>query len=214
MRHWRSSGPPRRSRRWWSTASHERRRRSTGTCSRTDAYLEDPAIRRLDERLTPRDAGRDTGRMDSLVTAGVGAGCAALGSLVTGYVLKRVDRMATMRDAGRLEVTRKQHLDRYEAVKSLSGHLANLKHCVDHVCRDESADSRHAYREKGEKLRVARSVGRLAPRSTALALTSCQRSTRSQTRHKRSSACVARTTWPEPRLLPQCGTIGYMKSTT
>jgi hypothetical protein len=90
--------------------------------------------------------------MDSLITVGVGAGGAALGSLVTGYLLKAADRRGVLRDAGPLEVKRKEHLDRYEAVKSLSGQLANLKHYVDHVCKDKNADSRRAYRKKGEAL--------------------------------------------------------------
>jgi hypothetical protein len=90
--------------------------------------------------------------MSSLVTVGVGAGGAALGSLVTGYLLKAADRRAELRIAGRVEVRRQQHLDRHKTAKSLSGQLANLKHYLDHACEDENADSRLAYRERGERL--------------------------------------------------------------
>jgi len=90
--------------------------------------------------------------MDSLFTVGFGAGCAALGSLVTGYILKRADHREELSIAGPLEVERKRALDRYEVVRSLSGQLANLRHCVDHVCKDENADSRRSYRGKAKQL--------------------------------------------------------------
>lgn len=92
--------------------------------------------------------------MDSLGTVAFGAACAAIGSLVTGYLLKAAEHRREMRDAGPLEVERKRHLDRYEAVRSLSGMLAELRHCVDHVRGDRDNRFVDGYTSKGERLRL------------------------------------------------------------
>jgi hypothetical protein len=70
-----------------------------------------------------------------LGTVAFGAICAAVGSGVTGYLLKRVEHSQQMRHAGELEVLRRRHTDRWDAVREITGLLAAIDHAVDWVVR-------------------------------------------------------------------------------
>jgi hypothetical protein len=68
-----------------------------------------------------------------------GALCAAAGSLITGYVLKLFETRRERRDAGLIEVLRKQRMDRYDTVQEFIGQLAELYHCIGHVINDRAS---------------------------------------------------------------------------
>ncbi|HEX8065210.1 MAG TPA: hypothetical protein VF520_01650 [Thermoleophilaceae bacterium] len=91
--------------------------------------------------------------MDPVLTAGVGAACAAAGSFVTGYLLKRSEQRRALRDAGRLEVERKRSLDLYEALRGITGHIAELDHCIMHLSSPRTDDGRRHYSETGARVR-------------------------------------------------------------
>lgn len=75
----------------------------------------------------------------------VGAVCAAVGSLVTGYLLKAAESRRLLRHAGRLEVERKQALDAYDALAELTGSMAELEHCVFHISSPRTQDELDEY---------------------------------------------------------------------
>jgi hypothetical protein len=57
---------------------------------------------------------------------------ACISSLITGYTLKLIEHRREARTAGSLDVRRKRHLDRYEAIKQIQGMGRNLHHSVLH----------------------------------------------------------------------------------
>lgn len=91
----------------------------------------------------------------AFVTAAFGAGCASMGSLVTGFALKAAERRGTLRDAGRLEIERKRAVQAYEATHELTHHVTELIHCVHHVVEADSRTELEEYTESGQKHRLS-----------------------------------------------------------
>jgi hypothetical protein len=68
--------------------------------------------------------------VDAAATAAIGAGCAALGGLVGGVLLPAYDHRKQLRTAGLVDVVRKRHTDRYDALRRLAGIAAELFGCL------------------------------------------------------------------------------------
>ena len=83
-------------------------------------------------------AGRLCGRlrdMNAAALAAVGAGCTAAGSLMTGLLLKIVDHRNELSRAGVLEVLRKKHVERYDALRRMTAAAGELQHQAGHAVR-------------------------------------------------------------------------------
>jgi hypothetical protein len=93
----------------------------------------------------------------SLELVVVGAACAAAGSLVTGYVLNLVEHRREARTAGAIEVSRKYHIDRYDAANRLVGLGAELLHKASNVSRGQEAGRDEAQSRVDEMRTFARS---------------------------------------------------------
>jgi hypothetical protein len=60
----------------------------------------------------------------------------AIGSLVTGYTLSRLQHRQSTKDAGITEVAAQMRLARFEEVRKLNGEARSLSHCISHLMGD------------------------------------------------------------------------------
>ena len=67
------------------------------------------------------------------------ASSAAIGSLVTGYTLAKIQHRRSIKDAGIAEVAAQMRLARFEAVRKLNGEARGLSHCLSHLAGNSSS---------------------------------------------------------------------------
>jgi hypothetical protein len=79
---------------------------------------------------------------------------AALGGFVTGYTLKLIEHRRDLRDSGRLEVIKKQHLERYQVISGVNGKARELYHQVGNVVLPRSF--KHTFARAGGRSSITR----------------------------------------------------------
>lgn len=90
-----------------------------------------------------------------MAAAAFGAGCAAVGGLTTGFVLKIIERRGQFHDVGRLEIARSRSSERHHAIRAITIAMAELDHCVEHVAEPRLFEGEQdAYTKRGRKIRL------------------------------------------------------------